>query len=505
MGTAAIVGISGAKRNACAAACVDGEIVAVCEQERLTRIRAVGLTPGTMPFEAVDKVMRRSKTESDAICHYVVAEREIRLPAAFRTVELDHHRAHAATSFLTSPFDRAAVIVCDSNRDREFSLWLGDGGRLNDYNWPWRGHAFATVYSECAKLFEEGAGGGPHALEVLAHLGRGTQVDQLHDVFRHVDGALDLATDWRAQLHQMIQAERQQHGHAREAASAIQGRLGELLIDVLADIRAAVEVDAVCLAGGLFYNTFFATLVRSSGIFSQVFVPANPGNAGLAVGGALLVGRRNGNTARRATLSPFLGPEYDAEAIKHTLDGCKLSYEYVSEEQALDATVTALQRGQLVAWFQGRMEWGHRALGHRSILASPNSPYVLDNLNFFLRKRERSRPFGVAVCAEAVSDVFCGPAASPFMEYEYRLRDDRLRHVMPEGASTIRVQTVDREMSLFHSLLQRVTQAKGTGVLVNTSFNAFHEPIVCSPRDAVRVFFGTGLDMLVIGRFILRK
>jgi carbamoyltransferase len=502
----AVLGISGAKRNACAAICVDGQIGAACEQERLTRARGVGLPAGALPLEAVDQVIALSHSRKDGVESYVVAEPQVRLPMSLRTVAVDHHRAHAAAAFLTSSFDRAAVLICDSHSDRELSVWTGSGADLEDRNWPWRGRAFATLYSECAGLFDlAGPSGQAYGLEVLAHLGRGDAAQQLRDVFRYAGGALEVDQNWRERLHGMIQTERQRHGDAAETAAAIQGRIGELLLELVGDIRKSVETDSICLGGGLFYNTYFNSLISTSGIFKQVFVPINPGNAGLAVGGALLVAQqaRGGRISRK--VPAFLGPEYDSEAIKATLDGCKLSYEYVTETEALDSTVAALGKGQLVAWFQGRMEWGHRALGHRSILADPRSPYVLDNLNFFLRKRERSRPFGVAVCEEAAPSLFCGPAASPFMEFQYRVRDDQFRHVMPAGATAIRVQTVAPDMGLFWSLLKRMEQATGSSALVNTSFNAFHEPIVCNPRDAVRVFFGTGLDMLVIGRFILRK
>jgi carbamoyltransferase len=138
-------------------------------------------------------------------------------------------------------------------------------------------------------------------------------------------------------------------------------------------------------------------------------------------------------------------------------------------------------------------------------MANPCSPYALDNLNLFLRKRERWRPFGVSVREEDAASVFCGPSSSSYMEYEYRFRDDRLRHVTPPGATAIRVQTVSRDDGQFWELHRRAAQAIGTGVLVNTSFNGFNEPIACTPRDAVRVFYGTGLDVLVIGRFVLQK
>jgi carbamoyltransferase len=500
-----LLGISGATRNACAAICVDGQIVAACEQERLTRVRGVGLPAEGLPAEAVNQVLTLARRRAGDVTSYVVGEPQVRLHASLPTVVLDHHQAHAATAFLTSPFDRSAVLVCDSHPGRELSVWMGDGNRLDDQHWPWNGRAFATLYSECATLFECQGNGHAHALELLAHLGRGDQVEQLVQVLRQADGALDTEKDWQARVHQMIQSDRQAHGHAADMAMAVQRRIGELLLDLVAEIRASVDVDTLCLGGGLFYNTYFNTLIRTSGIFPNVFVPTNPGNAGLAVGAALLVGREAGHVRRDTALSPFLGPEYDSEAIKTALDGCKLSYEFVREPEAVDATVTALKRGQLVGWFQGRMEWGPRALGHRSILADPRSPHVLDNLNLFLRKRERSRPFGVSACDDAVPALFCGPRASPYMEYQYHLRDDRLRHIMPAGATSIRVQTVGPERGLFHELHKQMERATGSGVLVNTSFNGFHEPIVCSPQDAVRVFFGSGLDMLVIGRFILRK
>jgi carbamoyltransferase len=500
-----LVGISGAKRNACAAICVDGQIRAACEQERLTRFRGVGLSPGMVPIEAVNEVFALARSRPDDVTRYVAAESEVRLPPTLPTLTVDHHRAHAATAFPTSPFQRAVVLVCDSHSDRELSVWIGTGNGVEDQEWPWRGGALASLYSQCAELFEGGSHERSHGLEVLAHLGRGDEVDELRPLFRYADGALAVASDWRAHIDRMIQGERRRHGHAAETASAVQTRIGELLLELLADIRATVETDTLCVGGGLFYNTHFNTLVRASGIFQRVFVPINPGNAGLAVGAALIVARENGSEQNTTGVSPFLGPEYDSEAIKAALEGCKLSYEFVTDTQALDAAVEALVRGQLVAWFQGRMEWGHRALGHRSILANPRSEYVLDNLNFFLRKRERSRPFGLSACDDAVRDLFCGPETSPFMEYQFRPRDDRFRHTMPAGATSIRVQTVAPDEGPFWALLKRMEQATGTGALVNTSFNGFHEPIVCSPSDAIRVFFGTGLDMLVIGRFILRK
>jgi carbamoyltransferase len=498
------LGISGAVQNACAAVSIDGDIRAACEQERVTRARGIGLEPASLPVEAVDQVLSLAGCCPQDVTSYVVAEQNVQLPAGLRAERVDHHRAHAATAFLTSPFHHAAVIVCDSHSDAQVSVWFGEGTHLEDQQWPWRGSGFARLYSECAALFDGSPKGREHRLEALAHLAQGTSVEQLRPLFRYVDGSLQADSRWRERLDQMVQCERRR-SQPVETASAVQRRIGELLLEFIADVRAVVGTDALCLGGGLFFNTYFTTLIRRSGIFRDVFVPLNPGNAGLAVGVSRMAANEDRDAPSGPAVSPFLGPEFDAEAIKAALDGCKLSYSFVTESEAIDTAVAALSRGELVGWFQGRMEWGPRALGHRSILADPRSPYVLDNLNVFLRKRDRSRAFGVSVCEDAVDQYFCGPPASPSMEYEYGLRDERLRHVMPEGAASIRVQTIAPDRRMFWALHRRMEQSTGTGVLVNTSLNGFNEPLACSPRDAIRVFYGTGLDLLVIGQFVLRK
>lgn len=501
-----LLGIGGARRNACAAVCIDGHVEAVCAQERLTRVRATGLRSGTLPAEAVDEVLDIARCTQKHVDAVAVAEHEVRPPESMPCITVDHHQAHAGTAFFTSGLRRAAIVVCDRSAARELSVWIGDGARLVDQQWPWTGRAFASLYTECTELFGLPREGHEHRLEALARLGGTTRIDGLRSTFQCSDGTLRARCGWKADLSQMIEADRcRNEGLSAGVAAAVQHRIGELLVDFCREVRAATGADALCLGGGLFFNTYLTTLVRESGLFEKVFVPINPGNAGLSVGAALTVAGRHGHANGTSPVSPFLGPAYDSEAIKATLDSCKLSYSYVSESGAVDAAVGALTRGQLVGWFQGRMEWGHRSLGHRSILANPCSPYALDNLNCYLRKRERWRPFGVSVRENDAAGIFCGPATSSYMEYEYRLRDDRLRHITPPGAAAIRVQTVPEEDRLFWELHKRIAQATGTGVLVNTSFNGFNEPIACTPRDAVRVFYGTGLDMLVMGGFVLQK
>jgi len=503
-----VIGISGARRNATVAACSRGTLVAVCEQERLSRMRGVPLERGRLPVEAVEAVLRLAGERHPSEVHlYAVAEEAAVLPAELRVARVEHHKAHAASAFYTSPFERAAVLVCDRHSNPCTSVWVADGAGLQHVaSVDAAGGGLAGLYSDCARVFGFGAG-QEHRLEALARLDRGREADGFDRVRKGAAGSegglLALVAEWLA-----AQNGQEPLRHRAQVASAFQAYVGRRLLETVSDARASTGMRHLCVAGGLFYNTCFNTMIRQSGIFDDVFVAPNPGNAGLACGAALVAAEP---LDRRAPLavSPFLGPEYDPHEIKCTLENCKLSYDYGDERQVIAATVDALQRGQLVGWFQGRMEWGHRALGNRSILASPLSSYVLDNLNVFLKQRERHRTYGVSVPEADASVWFLGPPRARFMEFEYEVIDrERFRNLLPDGATTVRVQTIPEDDAAFrrYLLLHRAFgQATGVPVLVNTSFNGFSEPIVCSPRDAIRVFFGTGLDMLVLDRFIVRK
>jgi carbamoyltransferase len=263
-------------------------------------------------------------------------------------------------------------------------------------------------------------------------------------------------------------------------AAALQARIGELFVEFLRRVREHTQDDHVCVAGTLFHQSSLNTVAKQSRLFTEVFVPIDPGDPGLAVGTAL-----HANGCEPRALSPFLGPAYAASEVKRTLDNCKLHYNWVSDEEAIQTAVS----------------------GARSILASPFSPYVLDNLNGFLKLREPWRGYALSALEEVVGENFDGPAHAPFMECDYRVRDaQRFGYVLPAPQAAIRVHSVGRQAPRrFARLLKAFGNATGFPGLVNTSFNGFHEPIVCSPRDAVRVFYGSGIDMLVLDQFILTK
>ena len=502
-----VVGVSGASRNASVSACVDGQLVGACELERVTRVRNVGLERGQLPREVLDVVLSLGGARGgvDAVDEFVTGEDALQLPADAPVRRFEHHFAHAVTAFRLSPFSSAAVVICDTHPAAHTSVWRGDP-QLRKVEWPQGSVGLARLYSDGARVFGFGEG-QEHELEALARL-NGSMDERLFDhVIRYVDGAIWTANDWQTVLDaKLAQGAQDNLAHRARVAGAFQRHLGRLLLAMIVDIRQRVPERHLCLGGGLFYNTFFNTVASQSGAFDDVFVAPNPGNAGLAAGIAL---EASETPHAGAVISPFLGPGYDPEEVKRTLDNCKLTYELLTETDIITVAVEALRRDRLVGWFQGRMEWGHRGLGNRSILASPLSRFVLDNLNIFLKHRARHRSYGFSVAEAEAQKWFDGPATSRFMEFDFSPRDrETLRYAIPEGVTRLRVQTVPSDATWsprFHALHQAFGDATSVPILVNTSFNAFSEPIVCSPRDAVRVFFGTGLDMLIIDRFVVRK
>jgi carbamoyltransferase len=500
-----IVGVGGARRNAAVAAVVNGRLTAFCEQERIARIRSIGLHSGSVPAEALTAVLQSVGRREGDVRAFAAAESAVALPRSVTGSMVDHHHAHAATAAFTSPFERAAVLVCDEHSDPPVTVWTFERGELRQHDWPWRGPGFAAMYSDCAELFGFGSG-SESRLEALARSGGDDHAADLADWVGYCDRALRVERGWKATLLERIAAA----GGARDAraaamAAGFQRSLGDALLTLVGEMRSALPFENLCLGGGLFFNTYFNTRVAESGLFARVFVPANPGNAGLAAGAALIVAAETG-PIQAGPVSAFLGPSYTSHEIKATLDNCKLTYEFLEERQIVNLVVSALLRGELVGWFQGAMEWGPRSLGNRSILANPFAPHVLENLNGFLRHRESFGAYGLSVRLEEAAQHFSVVAPSALMELEYPLLDTtRFRHVLPPGVRRVRVQTIGAEPSLFRELHRAFGDAAGAGVLVNTSFNGFHEPIVCSPRDAIRVFYGCGLDMAVLDRFVLRK
>lgn len=489
-----------------AAALVDVQqgAAAACEENRLTRARLVA-TAGPPELALAELLEFLQRTPGDiASVGVVTNEDQSDWIQRADALAVDGHEAHARYAFHSAPFDEALVLVCEVHKPRGWTAWRyragsppeAVGAALGDF-------PLARTYGLMTVALGFQATRDEHLVEALARAGRRTRGD-IADLIVLTDQGVSVRPEFADAIRQAL-ATGETEETKKDIAASVQWRLGECLAVLLKGLaRLQPESTAVCLSGGLFFNTYFTTVAATSGAFRRVHVPPHPGRNGTAVGAALLAGAVG--SRHLFVRSPYLGPAYTDTRIKEALDNCKLSYDLQREDRLIGEVMRALSRGRLVGWFHGRLEWGPRALGHRSVLADPLAPHTLDNLNGFLKRRPAYRSYGVSVPLTHVQTLFEGPPASPFMQFDYRPRDPvRFRTILPPGVETLRVHTVDESEPRFLRLLELWGQKTGTPVLVNTSFNGFHEPLVCSPRDAIRVFYGTGLDLLALDDFVLRK
>jgi carbamoyltransferase len=266
----------------------------------------------------------------------------------------------------------------------------------------------------------------------------------------------------------------------------------------------------VCLGGGLFQNVVLISALEKEFGMNQVFVPPAPGNAGCAVGAGLYVWHQLMKKARGENTSHvYWGPAYSRHEIEDVLTNSKARYSSQStEERRLDAAIQLLQSGKIIGWFQGAAEFGPRALGNRSLLASPWAPYVKENLNDYIKHREWFRPFAIAIPEEDCSRFFKCSNLCRFMSSLATVLPGA--EVLPEGftlpGNQVRLQVVEKRANpLFWQLLKRFGTVAPAPMLINTSFNMAGEALVAKPQDALRSYFCSGIDALVIDRFVLSK
>jgi carbamoyltransferase len=296
----------------------------------------------------------------------------------------------------------------------------------------------------------------------------------------------------------------------RAIAASLQQACSEIVIDLVRHFSQSEGLRDVCLGGGLFLNPLLVSTAERQIGLNRVFVPPAPGNSGCAVGAATLLWYQEPNRPRKAPRpGVYWGPGYSRSEIKDTLDNSKARYSLqITEERKIDAAVQLLHAGKIVAWYQGATEFGPRALGNRSVLASPWAPYVKENLNDYIKHREWFRPFALAVPEEDCARWFEASQACHYMNSLATALP--VSEGLPEGfllpGNRVRLHVVNREANpLFWRLLKRFGETAPAPILVNTSFNLFGEPLVVKPRDAMRSYFCSGIDALIIDNFVLSK
>ena len=523
-----ILGIGGILGDAASAIVKDGQLVAAVEEVKVSRQYRVGALPDASIASCLS--MAAAKPEDVDLVAMVrpLATRletglHLQLRARFpnsRIVLVDHHAAHAASAFYASPFSEATVLTLDRAGDfRCGARWKASGVQLVLEKEIYYPDSLGDLYGRVTELLGFKANADEHKVQWLSVNGD----DRFRDLFLEIMPVKP--GEWPRIDRSFIDAERMTHGGFSEkflerlGVSSAGGVPASLRAHVAAGLQRAIEStvldmagsgENLCLAGGLAFNALLVAAFERSQKWTNVFVQPCAGNSGTALG-AVFHGWHHvfGETARLSIGNLCLGPSFSAEEIKQVLENCKLRFRYLlTAGELIETAIAQINEHRIIAWMHGRMEFGPRALGNRSILASPLDPYSTENLNAFIKHREGFRKFAASVPEELAAEYFeVGPNAR-FLATVGRVRAPHLKRFEAAILSDdlIRIHTVSQEDNpLYWKLLHAAGQSTGLPVLYNTSFNLFGDPLVCTPRDAVRSFYSSGIDTLFVGNFVVQK
>ncbi|HKX55597.1 MAG TPA: carbamoyltransferase N-terminal domain-containing protein, partial [Xanthomonadales bacterium] len=462
-----------------------------------------------------------------------------------------HHQSHAASAFFASPFEKAAVLCLDGVGEwATSSAWLGDGNRLQalwEIRFP---HSLGLLYSAFTYYTGFRVNSGEYKLMGLAPYGEPVYAErilsQLMDLKEDGTFRLDMSyfnyatglTMTSEKFHQLFdgpprQPESKLTQKEMDLARSIQWVTEEIVLRLARTVHREQGVDYLCLAGGVALNCVANGRLLREGPFRDIWIQPAAGDAGGALGAALAAWHEHLGQPRTAgpgdqMRGSFLGPEYSADAIRQYLHSVNADYEELDSTAIIKRTAAEMASEQVIGWFSGRMEFGPRALGARSILGDARSRKMQSTMNLKIKYRESFRPFAPAVKADKVNEWFQIDRASPYMllvadvaeEHKIPMSDEQqhlfgmdklniVRSSIPAVTHvdySARVQTVHADTHpALYALLDAFESLTGCPVCINTSFNVRGEPIVMSPEDAYRCFMRTGMDVLVLENFLLYK
>jgi carbamoyltransferase len=433
-----------------------------------------------------------------------------RADGPYRWHFVDHHLAHAASAFLPSPFEHSAILTLDGRGERiTTAAYRGCGNRLERIGAVEMPHSVGILYEQVTAYLGFLHSSDEYKVMALASFGEPSYAEAFRETVR--PGPAGTYTVAPPRLVERFGPPRERGGPLEQRyfdiARSLQVVLEETVLHIVHWLHEVSGERDLCLAGGVALNCVMNARIRDEGPFERVWVQPAAGDAGTVLGAALWVDARERGSDERAYRMDhaYLGPCYDEREIESFLAWSKLPCRRLDDVAGEAARLLA--DGRIVGWFQGRMEFGPRALGARSILASPIDPGMQARLND-IKDREDFRPVAPVVLVEEAGEWFVNAGESPFMLFVHEVwpnRADRIpavRHV--DG--TARIQTIAHaQHPLYYDLISAFRQLTGVPVLVNTSFNTRGEPIVCTPRDAVECFWTSSLDALVIGPFLLQK
>jgi len=464
----------------------------------------------------------------------------------------EHHFSHAASAFYASPFEEAVVLTLDGVGEwATTTVSIGKGHELDivkEIHFP---HSLGLLYSAFTYYIGFKVNSGEYKVMGLAPYGEPKYKDLI------LEKLIDLKEDGSFRLNQSYfnyatgltmvnqkfvdlfgepirkpDTDRLTQFHMDIAAS-VQAVTEEVVLTMIRSLSKEYNIPNLCMAGGVALNCVANGKILNDKTFKDIWIQPASGDAGGALGGALAVWHKELNKPRAvnpddAMQGSYLGPSYKQESIEKELLDCGAKFDSVTEDEMIEQASQALDDGKAVGWFQGRMEFGPRSLGNRSILGDPRSEKMQKTLNLKVKYRESFRPFAPSVLREDVTEWFELDYDSPYMLLVDDVRKDKRIEMTKEEKSlfgidrlnikrssipavthvdySARIQTVHKETNpKYHALISKFKEKTGCSVVVNTSFNVRGEPIVCTPQDAFRCFMGTELDVLVVGNCVLRK
>ncbi len=463
---------------------------------------------------------------------FAIEEKDMRA----KLINVEHHRAHLASSFFVSPFNLAAVVSVDGFGDFVSTMvGIAEGSKIKILDRVEFPHSLGIFYTALTQFLGFWNYGDEYKVMGLSAFGKPVYLNEMRKIVRlKEDGLFELDTSYF--LHEsegvemtwlneqprigglfsdkLIELLGSPRGEREELnkkfediAASVQAMYEEVFFHILNYTHRRTGIRHVALSGGCLQNSLANGKILQKTQFKNVYIPPAAHDAGTAIGAAYYVNNQLLKEPRSFLMkSSFWGPEYNNEEIKEILDR-KLSYQYLGEENLIKQTAKFLAQGKIVGWFQGRTEWGPRALGNRSILANPCRGDMKQILNAKIKKREPFRPFAPSVLKEAVATYFEESQPAPFMEKVYVIRPEK-RKLIPAVThvdGTGRLQTVDsNDNPLYYRLVKEFGKLTKVPILLNTSFNE-NEPIVNRPEEAIDCFLRTKMDVLVLGNYLVKR
>lgn len=562
-----ILGISCFFHDSAACLMKDGKIIAAAAEERFTRIKH----DNTFPFKSIEFCLQEAgiaindiefigfyekpfikferilhqhlqhfpksfpsflSTASDWI-HQKLNIRSIlkeKMHYHGEVVFIPHHLSHAASAYYLSPFKKSSIVTLDGVGEwATTTIGLGEKNTITpekELHFP---HSLGLLYSTLTTFLGFSANDAEYKVMGLAAYGKPEPFRKHFEklITQHEDGSFYLNMkyfdfDWAqhmpsAQLSDLLGVpprtpESESVEIYEDIAAALQEKVEEVVFNILKATYKKHKTPNLCLAGGVALNSVMNGKILSKTPYKHLFIPPDPSDAGGAMGVALYITKQKQPQKALASFSPYLGPSYNWYEIKQELKKQHLTHQYLSRQDLIEKVADLITQQKVIGWFQGKMEWGPRALGARSILASAATPEMKDIINARVKHRELFRPFAPVILDEYVEKYFEAdqniPICAKWMLMVYPFKKKGIKEVpaVVHVDKTGRLQTLSRDdNSLYYDVIKAHYKKTKVPIIINTSFNVRGEPIVCSPQDAIRCFLHTDIDYLVIDQYLVSK